>query len=1332
MRRGRLVGLSLGLLLISVSTTQAFAAYGNGLSFDIRLEKAHYVRGETVVVHGEVHPVRDNVAVVLKVVDPNGSTFAVQRVMPTQDAAGNGIFSFAFETSDDAPSGLWTVVVRYEGQYTLYGKDSLTFRLSDSLQIVSLSDSNVVLDGSIDRESGEWGAKYDTKYWRPFQHDPRDVESEIEFNAYYDDGTLYLVFDVPDRKFDAKDFVEFGLDLSNVGEDFKIGDDVYIFRIFRDGTTESFRMGTEDFSEETKDKQFFAARAKEGGDMRIQVFDEDGNSVKTLYPRDRASTSYKGVLGVSGLEVALDGSIYVLDSDSGLVSKFDSEGALIGSFGDRGTGLKEFIDPTGIALDKEMNIYVADTGNARVQKFDPQGRFSSAFGSMGLLSVGMSDVASPSSDGGKRHDLFESPESLVIDSSGNMFVVDRRAGSISVFDSNGNYAGSFGSLVSPRGIAMDSSGHLYVVEQGNNRVVKFDRQGNTLDTWGTFGIDNGQFKAPYGIAVDSADSVYVADSVNHRIQKFDNDGNFLSKWGERGAVGGQFNSPHNLAIDTSDNLYVVDKGNYRIQKFTTNGNFLSEFSILTEGEALPNPEAIVVDSDGSIYVTDLLNKNVQKYSADGTLMSEWGSNGVGDGEFRAPVGITVDQQNHLYVADPFNKRIQKFDNDGNLLMRLGSNEIKESPTVDDYPEGDHFIALDSVSHEPLGLLDSELVNERGVGSYVIEGGKIWKIQHLFRNTVYVKSVDHSKEALPSWTPDGIDVDRYGNVYIVDRENEIAKKFDSDGKLISKWGSTGSGTGQFVKPTAMGLDSENNIYIVDTGNNRIQKFDSDGRFIAVWGSFGEKSGEFNNPRGIAIDVENDVVYVLDNGNNRVQKFSRDGKFLSMWGAKGTSVGEFENLSTEGIAVDSQGMVYVADLPGKAKATHWISEVAVPVKSDKFGVYLAEGTYGDYKPENPDNPESIRIIDVYRNTWPAGAISILPETWAKAEVVDSEQVKVEQQIAIERIMNCTKEVCSELDPNGDSERIIPAGTDVIVTATIAAEKGIDKFYRDRVSATLQFSYDGGKTWTDADSKHALVTDGEAGVINLKWMPVEPGVAEFRITSSGLLVEDSASKIVKVNVQASDKFDVRASINWLSEKVMQDEMSAFEVEFATAEEEMLSQLSYDLVIVKDGEVVAELPQRQEGDWRTQYNYAFREAGQHELQIRIVGIGSDDHFIPVNSVTSHKVDVLPIDTLLKVNTIQKGESMKIIVKNREISNITINSVAVSLLGLEKVDFRLPDTWLTSVDTGKNIIMVTSETDSLTSGETMEFIVRSKQIAESLVSVCWELNQSSLVLNLC
>jgi DNA-binding beta-propeller fold protein YncE len=67
------------------------------------------------------------------------------------------------------------------------------------------------------------------------------------------------------------------------------------------------------------------------------------------------------------------------------------------------------------------------------------------------------------------------------------------------------------------------------------------------------------------------------------------------------------------------------------------------------------------------------------------------------------------------------------------------------------------------------------------------------------------------------------------------------------------------------------DLEGNVYIVDQKNYRIQKFMNDGTYILKWGSSGSGPGQFNNPRGIAVDADGNI-FVADSDNRRIQKFS----------------------------------------------------------------------------------------------------------------------------------------------------------------------------------------------------------------------------------------------------------------------------------------------------------------------------------------------------------------------------------------------------------------------------------------------------------------------------
>jgi tripartite motif-containing protein 71 len=165
-------------------------------------------------------------------------------------------------------------------------------------------------------------------------------------------------------------------------------------------------------------------------------------------------------------------------------------------------------------------------------------------------------------------------------------------------------------------------------------------------------------------------------------------------------------------------------------------------------------------------------------------------------------------------------------------------------------------------------------------------------------------------------PHGIAVDKFDNIYVTDPQSDPGcsneariSKFDSNGSFIARWGSGGSGAGQFSNRIEdVNIDSFDKVYVVDYGNNRISKFDSNGNFITMWGSKGGEEGLFDRPWGIAFDSFNNA-YVTDQRNNRVQKFDSNGKFINGWGHEGEKEGEFRHLHA--VAIDSNDNIYVSE-------------------------------------------------------------------------------------------------------------------------------------------------------------------------------------------------------------------------------------------------------------------------------------------------------------------------------------------------------------------------------------------------------------------------------------
>ncbi len=97
------------------------------------------------------------------------------------------------------------------------------------------------------------------------------------------------------------------------------------------------------------------------------------------------------------------------------------------------------------------------------------------------------------------------------------------------------------------------------------------------------------------------------------------------------------------------------------------------------------------------------------------------------------------------------------------------------------------------------------------------------------------------------------------------------------KQVGAWGKTGTANGQFAgNGGGLAVDKAGNVYVADSDNARVQVFTAKGRFLRKWGSVGTGDGQFGNPEDLAIAPDG-TIWVADDPNGRYVGFSSTGAY-----------------------------------------------------------------------------------------------------------------------------------------------------------------------------------------------------------------------------------------------------------------------------------------------------------------------------------------------------------------------------------------------------------------------------------------------------------------------
>jgi sugar lactone lactonase YvrE len=204
--------------------------------------------------------------------------------------------------------------------------------------------------------------------------------------------------------------------------------------------------------------------------------------------------------------------------------------------------------------------------------------------------------------------------------------------------------------------------------------------------------------------------------------------------------------------------------------------------------------------------------------------------------FYRPGGVAVGSNGTIYVSDTGNNVIRKIASDGTVTKLAGN------------------------------FLGSADAGFRGSS----DGGFLGS-----SDGIYSGSADGTGAEAGFKNPQGLALDKDGNILVADRKNHAIRQLTPNGAVTTIAGSfSGSGTegltgssdgvaleARFNHPSDVAVDANGNIFVADAGNHAIRKIDTNGNVTTIAGSLGQSgavngtgsSPRFNSPQGIAIDA-----------------------------------------------------------------------------------------------------------------------------------------------------------------------------------------------------------------------------------------------------------------------------------------------------------------------------------------------------------------------------------------------------------------------------------------------------------------------------------------------
>lgn len=262
--------------------------------------------------------------------------------------------------------------------------------------------------------------------------------------------------------------------------------------------------------------------------------------------------------------------------------------------------------------------------------------------------------------------LREVPD-VAVDAQDRVYVFNRGEHPMIVFEPDGTFVGSWGEglFTRPHGVTLGPDGALYCADDMAHCIYVCSLEGKLLRTIGVPGqpaprLSGQPFNQPTKVAFDpKTGDLYVSDGYgNARVHKYSYEGKRLFSWGSFGVEAGQFNLVHSLCTGADGKVYVADRESHRVQVFDDQGNYLGQWT------NLHRPCGLHIDG-GLAYIGQLLTHLdvngdypnlgacVSIHDLDSQQLARLGADYPGEepGQFTAPHGLAVDSRGDIYVGE---------------------------------------------------------------------------------------------------------------------------------------------------------------------------------------------------------------------------------------------------------------------------------------------------------------------------------------------------------------------------------------------------------------------------------------------------------------------------------------------------------------------------------------------------------------------------------------------------------------------------------------------------------------------------------------------------------